>query len=418
MSSNSLLHCSAWVQNIVSYLLYSEPNTRAGIGVGLTREEKVVWFEAQCTNDEVKEMILKSKSKSKSECESKKSSECKSEKSSEKLSECKSEKSSECKSKSKSEKSSECKSEKSSECSDVLHTVESPQVVDITASSIANIDYINNLYKCSSSESECDSDSGLTSKKRDCRDNVVTHTQTTPNRRRCFKSHSQLGLVEPLLTSQGRVIHIARNPKDVAVSLWHHTCTKDFGYNGDFTHFLEVMFVNGLVESGSWWDYVIPYWLASIRTEEMSSNGVSECSKVLTIWYEDLIAFPETNIRRIANFLNISDITTERINEISSLCSFDSMKATQSTGGVVLKERNIPGTGDSGSVDVPNANQIRKGGIGGWKEYFSSEQCDAFDRKHNEEVTRSMAEFMHYIDGDEDELSTFTTDFHSDITWR
>ena len=98
--SNSLSHCSAWVQNIVSYLLYSEPNTRAGIGVGLTQEENVVWFEAQCTNDEVKEMILKSKS----ECESKSKSE--------KSSECESESKSECESESKSKKESEGESEK------------------------------------------------------------------------------------------------------------------------------------------------------------------------------------------------------------------------------------------------------------------------------------------------------------------
>jgi hypothetical protein len=34
--------------------------------------------------------------------------------------------------------------------------------------------------------------------------------------RRCFKSHSPLALLEPLVTARGKVIHVARNPKDVA----------------------------------------------------------------------------------------------------------------------------------------------------------------------------------------------------------
>lgn len=34
--------------------------------------------------------------------------------------------------------------------------------------------------------------------------------------RRCFKTHSPLALLEPLVTASGKVIHVARNPKDVA----------------------------------------------------------------------------------------------------------------------------------------------------------------------------------------------------------
>jgi hypothetical protein len=313
----------AWVQNIVSYLLFQEPNTSEGIGVGLTYHENVVWFEAQCTNSQVKEAILNSKNKKNSD--------------------------------------------------DFVS-----DVIDITDSTSDNIEYINNLHMETGSE-----DNG---------------------KRRCFKSHSPLGILEPLVTAKGKIIHIARNPKDVAVSLWHHSCTKDFGYTGDFDHFLETMFSQGQVESGSWWDFVIAYWLASKRCEMTDKDPhlpKLSFSNVLTIWYEDLIQSPEDNIQKIVSFLEITDqISPGRIHEIALLCSFDAMKATQSSGGVVLKERTIAGSSECGSLNMLSSNQIRKGGVGGWVKYFSDAQCQSFDLLHSELVSRAFDMFNIYYSGD------------------
>jgi len=335
--------------------VHNEPNTSDGIGVGLTDKEHVMWFEAQCTNREVTEMILASN--------------------------------------------------KSVDATSTTTSSQESKMVDITASATENINYINNLYLHDNDTSEV-------------------------KRRRCFKSHSPLGLLEPLLTAQGKVIHIARNPKDVAVSLWHHSCTKDFGYRGDFSHFLEVMFVHGLVESGSWWDFVIPYWLASRRTEDSLTveKSVNPFTNVLTIWYEDMIDSPEENIQIIANFLDIDGVTPERVREIASLCSFDTMKSQQSAGGVVLKERTITGSSEIGSVETPSANQIRRGGVGGWRDYFSSEQGDRFDEMYTAEVSQKVTEFMDYLNSnnsadasgliyDETMLSTLKSEFVSSVKW-
>ena len=106
-----------------------------------------------------------------------------------------------------------------------------------------------------------------TKKEQGTEDQFMDRINAEPTSRpRCFKSHSSLGVLEPLVTAKGKVIHIARNPKDVAVSMWHHARSKNFGYEGPFEHFLEKMFMPGHVESGSWWDFVLPYCHASARS--------------------------------------------------------------------------------------------------------------------------------------------------------
>lgn len=57
------------------------------------------------------------------------------------------------------------------------------------------------------------------------------------------------------------MIYIARNPKDVAISLYHHAKNKpEFEFSYDFNTFLN-LFLNGEVESNSWFDHVQEWWL-------------------------------------------------------------------------------------------------------------------------------------------------------------
>ena len=48
--------------------------------------------------------------------------------------------------------------------------------------------------------------------------NAITPLVTEVNakeRRRCFKTHSPIGLLQTLLTPQSKIIHVARNPRVV-----------------------------------------------------------------------------------------------------------------------------------------------------------------------------------------------------------
>jgi hypothetical protein len=174
--------------------------------------------------------------------------------------------------------------------------------------------------------------------------------------------------------------------QDVAVSMWHHTCSKNFGYDGPFEHFLEKLFVTGEVESGAWWDFVLPYVNCENSTAIDKSAGVVLTSdQVLTVWYEDLMDDPLRELNRMANYLDISFSDTGlSASDIIERCSFSAMKNREKTGGLRLpgKLAVADSSEENGSNESVCKNHIRKGGKGGWRKYFTSEQEIAFDAAH------------------------------------
>ena len=97
-------------------------------------------------------------------------------------------------------------------------------------------------------------------------------------------------------------------------------------------------------------------------------------------------------MQQLADFLDVP-ITAERAQEIARLCSLSVMKAAEEEmglmyGGSVIKRET--GMGD-GSLTEPCARQVRSGGVGGWKTYFSPELEEVFDEHHRKEMSRHGA---------------------------
>jgi aryl sulfotransferase len=229
----------------------------------------------------------------------------------------------------------------------------------------------------------------------DCTDHAADFISQINNipTRRCFKTHSPLGILEPLLTSQGKVIHVARNPKDVSVSMWHHTRTKLFAYDGPYEHFVEKLFLTGEVESGSWWEYVNPFFQASkryMKSCQDPSRTSNPFTSVLTVWYEDLQFHPRETLFEIAEFLEIS-LSDSRADEILNLCSLQTMKENEMSNGLIYGAKIIPGSASSGTKEEPSRNQIREGKVGGWAGYLSEELNRVFDERHEQEVAKFEA---------------------------
>jgi len=56
-------------------------------------------------------------------------------------------------------------------------------------------------------------------------------------KRRAFKTHLPVPALRKRFVPGVKLILVTRNPKDLCVSMWHHTRAKNFLYDGPFEHF-------------------------------------------------------------------------------------------------------------------------------------------------------------------------------------
>ena len=79
---------------------------------------------------------------------------------------------------------------------------------------------------------------------------------------RTFKSHTNYEFMpggEPA-KSPAKYIYVARNPKDVAVSMYYHaSAIKSFEFTGDWNVFYEY-YISGKAEGGSWFNHILEWW--------------------------------------------------------------------------------------------------------------------------------------------------------------
>ena len=169
---------------------------------------------------------------------------------------------------------------------------------------------------------------------------------------RAFKSHFSYELMpcgQPC-NIPGKYIYVARNPKDVAVSFYHHD--RGFDYNPDIEwsqHF--ELFMQGNVHYGDYFDHVLGWW------------AHKDDDNVLFLKYEDMKKDLPAAVARMAKFMG-QDISQELVDEIAHRTTFSNMKKDSSSNCEWMDQ-----------VRKPNeAGFLRKGEVGDWKNYFTPEQ--------------------------------------------
>ncbi len=237
-------------------------------------------------------------------------------------------------------------------------------------------------------------------KSKDGPEDFVTKVNALPkNVRRCFKSHAPYDYLIQWTAPKSKIIYVARNPKDVAVSLWHHSRSKkSFEYEGPFSHFLEKVFLPGRAESGGWWEHVGMYISKANWSSIVGDGEDSGMPEIFCLWYEDILGGAAEAVEGIANFLDIK-ISKDKATEISQACSFNSMKESEKSKGCAGVNMES-GDGYAGSLEKFSASHIRKGGVGGWKHYFTVAQNERFDKFQNKysEILRGQGITINYGD--------------------
>ncbi|XP_021565985.1 sulfotransferase 1A1-like [Carlito syrichta] len=166
---------------------------------------------------------------------------------------------------------------------------------------------------------------------------------------RLIKTRLPLALLpQTVLEQKVKVVYVARNAKDVAVSYYHfYRMAKLYPEPGTWDHFLE-KFMAGEVSHGSWYQHVREWW-------ELSHNH-----PVLYLFYEDMKENPKREILKVLEFVGRS-LPEETVGHIVQHTSFEEMEKS------MCKYSSIP----LEVMDHKNSPFMWKGITRDWKTTFT-----------------------------------------------
>ncbi|KAF0307341.1 Sulfotransferase 1A4 [Amphibalanus amphitrite] len=182
-----------------------------------------------------------------------------------------------------------------------------------------------------------------------------------PNRPspRFVKSHLPFSLNNPRLLDVCKVVYVARNPKDLCVSFYHHMRLIRFhDFLGDFELFVDY-FMKDLTMESPYIEHMIEAW------------NLRHHPNLCFLFYEDMKKDMKTEIRKVAKFLG-KDFTDEQVDMLAEHLHFDNFKNNPWVNAEHLKPLGL--------MYTDRGNFIRKGKTGDWKNYFTPEMNEKFDK--------------------------------------
>ncbi|XP_036593902.1 sulfotransferase 1A2 [Trichosurus vulpecula] len=189
---------------------------------------------------------------------------------------------------------------------------------------------------------------------------------------RILKTHLPLSLLpQALLDRKIKIIYVARNAKDVAVSYFNfYKMAKVHPDPGTWEEFLET-FMTGKVAYGSWYQHVLEW-------QELSKRH-----PVLYLFYEDMKKDPKREIQKITEFVGQS-LPEDILDRIVQQTSFKKMKENP-----MANYTTVP----NGIMDHSISPFMRKGTTGDWKNTFTVAQNERFDADYEKKMAGSDLHF-------------------------
>ncbi|XP_014474012.1 PREDICTED: sulfotransferase family cytosolic 1B member 1-like [Dinoponera quadriceps] len=190
---------------------------------------------------------------------------------------------------------------------------------------------------------------------------------------RFIKTHFPLSLLPEILDIGCKVIYVARNPKDVAVS-WYYMSVgmKTQGFLGDFATFWDY-FENDLTYWGPYWTHLKEAW------------ALKNHPNLLFLFYEDMQHDFLKIIRRIAKFLG-KTYTDEQLNELADYLNINNFRNNPMVNSSELKNCKF----------IAEGIFIRKGVSGGWKDIFTPELTARADKWIEENLKNTDLRFPYF----------------------
>uniref|UniRef100_A0A8C8S9J0 Sulfotransferase n=1 Tax=Pelusios castaneus TaxID=367368 RepID=A0A8C8S9J0_9SAUR len=189
---------------------------------------------------------------------------------------------------------------------------------------------------------------------------------------RILKIHLPIQLVPPSFWEQDcKVIYVARNPKDTAVSYYYfQQMNHGLPDPGNWDQYLET-FLAGKVPWGSWFDHVRAWWDARDK------------HRILYLFYEDIKKDPRGEIRKMGQFLG-RELPESVLEEIVQHTSFENMRENP-----MANYSTVP----SFIMDQAVSPFMRKGMVGDWTTHFTVAQSERFDDEWTRRLEGSNLHF-------------------------
>ncbi|XP_063623888.1 luciferin sulfotransferase-like [Cydia splendana] len=169
---------------------------------------------------------------------------------------------------------------------------------------------------------------------------------------RFIKSHFPLSLMPENLVDIAKVVYVARDPRDVAVSSYHFMklMKNDIG---NFKLFWN-LFIQDLLLYTPFFAHLKEAW------------ALRHHPNMLFIFYEELSKDLPSCVKRMATFLG-KEVTDEQVVKLCEHLNIDNFRKNESVNQTWL----------TGRVGDPDAESfIRKGKSGGWREHFDEEMTE------------------------------------------
>lgn len=172
------------------------------------------------------------------------------------------------------------------------------------------------------------------------------------DRPRVIKSHA------PYMTEYPRVVYIARDGRDVMVSLYHFLLRgKHIAEGTSFAAFYDDYLARGLWDFGRWGEHVTA-WLDQTTADLMWTT------------YETMKADTAGELRKTLAFIGY-DVDEDRVARAVERSEFDRLKKMEKTN---------PGWHKDGVTD--DKPFFRKGGTGQWRDVFDDARLRDFEQRN------------------------------------
>ena len=222
---------------------------------------------------------------------------------------------------------------------------------------------------------------------------VVENHRRFVRGRRVFNTHLPLSHMPRVVDAVGKktdrlpkIVYVARDGRDCAVSFWHHLKSQseeDGGWQGGWDAFFDA-WMEGSIAFGSWFDHLESWRYAPatrfFSTPEPDADETKDEREradarddgdraVLAIRYEDMKTDLRGVARAVANHVDPSRPLSEReLDAIVRACAFEQMR--RDVGKYQPKSVRW--------ID-PAFVFVRRGGVGSFKERFSDAQKARFE---------------------------------------